>query len=75
MKIMNKEKLKHLPVNLFIYSTSWIIPFLFITTAFTVDIWIAVYISFYFYFNDVIHACDIDYLNEKIKKISDLNNK
>jgi hypothetical protein len=68
---MNKEKLKHLPFNLFFCLTSWVIPFLLITTWTDINTWLAAGISFYIYLMDVGQVSTNDYLEEKIKKLED----
>ena len=68
---MNKEKLKHLPFNFFFCLTSWLVPFLLITTLTDFNTWLAAGISFYIYLMDVIQASTNDYLEEKIKKLEE----
>ncbi len=68
---MNKEKLKHLPLNFFFSLTSWFIPFSLITTWTDISYWLAAGISFYIYLTDVVQATTNDYLEEKIKKLED----
>lgn len=68
---MNKEKLKYLPFNFFFCLSSWVVPFLFITTWTTVNIWLAAAISFYIYLMDVKQSSENEYLEEKIKKLED----
>jgi hypothetical protein len=68
---MNKEKLKHLPINFFFCISSWLIPFSVIINLTSIDVWLAVGISFYIYLNDVKQSSENDYLEEKIKKLED----
>jgi len=66
---MNKEKLKHLPINIYCELSTWFIPFLFLTSFTKMNIWGVVAISTYIYLKVVIKSVDIDYLEERIKKL------
>jgi len=65
-----KEKLKHLPYNLLIYSPNFGL-YMLITSMLKIDIYISLLISFYLYFSNVANNCDKDYLEERIKKLED----
>lgn len=69
--MLNKDKLKHLPFNLFWCLSSGLAPF-FILKIFTdMNIIYILLISVYMYLQDVKEITNIDYLEEKIKKLQD----
>jgi len=69
--MFNNEKLKHLPFNLFWCLSSGVMPF-FVLKAFTdISIIPILVISFYLYLLDVKETTNVDYLEEKIKKLQD----
>lgn len=68
---MNKEKLKHLPFNLFWCISSFILPFFILTEMAEMNTLASIGIASCIYFLDVKGQTDIDYLSEKIKKLED----
>jgi len=68
---MNKNKLKHLPVNLILCLPTWFIVFIILTNWTTLNQWWIAMISFYIYLNDVKQSSTEDYFEERIKKLED----
>lgn len=66
------EKAKHLPINLVMCFTDFLLPYLIIIWVVpTIDTSVAFVISFYFYFYRVDNECELDVLKEKIKKLEE----
>lgn len=72
---MNKEKLKHLPFNIFWCASSFILPFYILTETAQMNTVASVGISLCFYLLDIKGQTDTDYLSERIKKLEDEKNK
>ena len=68
---MNKDKLKHLPFNLFWCASSFIVPFFILIDVGQFNTPVSILIAFYIYFLDVKGQTDTDYLSEKIKNLED----
>jgi hypothetical protein len=66
---MNKDKLKHVPFNLFWCISSFLIPFFFLIKVTTFDTFNSFLIALYVYSLDVRNQTDMDYVTEKIENL------
>jgi len=68
---MIKDKLKLLPFQLFWCATSFVLPFVALSTFMDVKIMYSLLISFYIYLSDVTQSCNNEYLENRIKKLEE----
>lgn len=69
MDLINKAKLKYLPANLLVCTSSLAVTFILVTSWFQISAWLALGISVYVYLTDVRNQCEFDYINHRIKEL------
>lgn len=72
--MINKEKLKYLPSNIFSCLTSFSVPFFILTLFPEIKMSLVIGISLYTYLKDVAQSSQNDYLEQKIKDIENKQN-
>ena len=69
---MNKEKLKFLPVNAFLSLSTFGVAMFFLSFS-NIAIGLQIMIAFYIYWIDAIQHSENDYLDDRLKKLEELN--
>jgi hypothetical protein len=66
---MIRKKLSYIPINMVTSLSSWFFPFLVLTEFTTIDDRMAIIVSTYIYLARVFQASELDYLEDRIKKL------